>query len=242
MAHLRGAPPRQTRALWKSRNEREHAITTSYSVSSIVDVGSGDWSYMKDVNIASYNGYDVSSIIVDNTTALYGSNINNPTSTGTDDDGKFVAFHLSKINQMYESADMMICKDVLLHLPLDAAQHIVDQQSKFKVSIFVNDATMDSSNDDILRAGSYRSLDVEKPPFNIKCNHVLNLHPTLKGYGGQKRTCVVFNEEMTNTKWRSTCIIEIEEYIKTNGLLALARQNNINNKHRIDNDVLEKKN
>ena len=42
-------------------------LTTTYSITSIVDVGSGDWSYMKDVNIASYNGYDVSSIIVDTT-------------------------------------------------------------------------------------------------------------------------------------------------------------------------------
>jgi len=167
-------------------------LITTYSVSSIVDVGSGDWSYMKDVNITSYNGYDVSSIIVDKTTALYG----NSNASGTDD-GKFIAFHVSKINQVYESADMMICKDVLQHLPLDAAQHIVDQQSKFKISIFVNDVTMDSPNDDISFAGSYRSLDVEKPPFNIKCNHVLNFHPTLKGYGGPKRT---FNDEMTKTK------------------------------------------
>jgi hypothetical protein len=159
-----------------------------HSVSSIVDVGSGDWSYMKDVNIASYNGYDVSSFIVDKTTALYGNN------TTDKDDGKFVAFHVSGINQIYESADMMICKDVLQHLPLDAAQHIVDQHSKFKISILVNDATMDIPNDDILMAGGYRSLDVEKPPFNIKCNQVLNLHPTLKGFGGLKRTCVVFNE------------------------------------------------
>ena len=115
-----------------------HLITT-YSISSIVDVGSGDWSYMKDVNIASYNGYDVSSIIVDTTTALYGSNNNNNASGIPTDDGKFVAFHVSKINQIYKVADMMICKDVLQHLPLDAAQHIVDQQSKFKISIVVND-------------------------------------------------------------------------------------------------------
>ncbi|OEU06478.1 hypothetical protein FRACYDRAFT_272743 [Fragilariopsis cylindrus CCMP1102] len=68
-------------------------LITTYSISSIVDVGSGDWSYMKDVNIASYNGYDVSSIIVDTTTALYGSNNNNNASVmPTDNDGKFVAF------------------------------------------------------------------------------------------------------------------------------------------------------
>ena len=152
---------------------------------------------MKDVNIASYNGYDVSSIIVDTTTALYGSSNNNASVMPTDnDDGKSVAFHVSKINQIYKVADMMICKDVLQHLPFDAAQHIVDQQSKFKISIFVNDvSTMDNSpNEDIPIAGGQRSLDVEKPPFNLKCNHVLNLHPTVEVYGGPKRTCVVFND------------------------------------------------
>ena len=147
------------------------------AVTSVVDVGSGAWSYMKDVGVARYVGYAVSARIVEETAARYGD--------------ANVSFRLSERGQVYEAADLLVCKDVLQHLPFAAARHILDQRGRFKIAVFVNDVA-DIPNVDI-RAGSYRSLDVRKPPFNIKCDRVLHLHPRTLGAGGRKTTCLVFN-------------------------------------------------
>lgn len=144
-----------------------------------------------------YIGYDVSTTIVDHTNSKYGSDN--------------VSFRLSKVNQTYEAADLVVCKDVLQHLPFADIWHILNQRNKFKISVFVNDVDENVKNVDI-RAGSYRSLDITKPPFNVKCDRIEYLHDSQAPVGGRKTTCVIFNfetttdeeDDTTNTEGQST--------------------------------------
>ena len=156
-----------------------NGLISNYSLTSVVDVGSGDWSYMKQVSIPHYTGYDVSKLIVDQTKLKYAATN--------------VSFHLSTAKQVYTGADLLICKDVLQHLPYEEVHHILEQRMKYRVVVFVNDVAPVDNKD--IRAGAYRSLDVQKPPFRVKCDLLLLLHPLTAGKGGTKTTCVLFNEK-----------------------------------------------
>jgi hypothetical protein len=156
-----------------------NGLIANYSLTSVVDVGSGDWSYMKQVSIPHYTGYDVSQLIVDQTTLQYAA--------------QNVSFHLATAKQVYAAADLLICKDVLQHLPYQEVHRILEQRTNYRVAVFVNDVAPTENKD--VRAGSYRSLDVQKKPFGIHCDLLLLLHPLAQGRGGLKTTCVLINEK-----------------------------------------------
>ena len=158
-------------------------------IRSIVDVGCGDFHIMQHAKLGgatSYHGYDVSALAIDRAKQH---------STGDN-----VQFSVSGPDQQYESADLLIVKDVLQHLPLEDAMIVVKQLHKFKYAIFVNDI-MDGAppNHDIdlktglpLTPGGYRSLDVRQAPFRVRCKQVLHLHKKEP----HKTTCVVDVAEM----------------------------------------------
>ncbi len=64
------------------------------------------------------------------------------------------------------SADLLICKDVLMHLTNADIQNSFDQIPKFKHCLFTHNIdanTLTSSNQDIER-GEFRTLDITAPP------------------------------------------------------------------------------
>jgi hypothetical protein len=72
-------------------------------------------------------------------------------------------------------ADLLICKDVLQHLPYEDIQKIIKQFDKFKYCIVINDVDpvkLTCENVDIPR-GHYRCLDLTKPPFSLIGRKVL---------------------------------------------------------------------
>ena len=93
-----------------------------------------------------------------------------------------VRFSVSNADTQYEAADLLIVKDVLQHLPLADARHIIDQLPRFRLAVLVNDGVPRMPNLDVshdgseMRAGLYRSIDVTMPPFKLSCEKELKLH------------------------------------------------------------------
>ncbi len=124
------------------------------SIQSVVDLGCGDWqiSRLIDWNGIDYLGVDVvTSIIKKNTEQFSASNIHFLQADG--------------IEEPLPHAELLICKDVLQHLPYKDIFSIIPQFQKFKYCLITNDDDL-NANKDILR-GSYRPLDITKPPFNL---------------------------------------------------------------------------
>ena len=74
------------------------------------------------------------------------------------------------INYELPCADLLICKDVMQHLTNNDIKVLLKQLPKFKHCLITNDLSypaLTSDNRDI-RRGDYRSLDLLKPPFNVK--------------------------------------------------------------------------
>ena len=127
------------------------------NIKSIVDVGCGDWQIMSLLNTDNihYKGYDVSKKIID-----YNNKIHKKTN---------IEFYVEDLDKKsnYERGDLLICKDVLQHLSYSKINNILSQLNKYKYVIIINDIVQDTNNSDIDNGG-YRSLDIQKQPFNIK--------------------------------------------------------------------------
>lgn len=135
----------------------------SNNIQSVADIGCGDWTFSKHVHWGDiqYTGYDVVKDVIEKNKIKFAK----PTITFIHGD----AVHLN-----LPSADLLLCKDVLQHLPLEDIQLFLTQLPKFKHCLITNDVdyTLSSTNQQVQRGG-YRTLDLTKPPFNLRGTKVL---------------------------------------------------------------------
>jgi len=136
-----------------------------FSIRSVVDVGCGDWGLSKYIqwNGISYLGYDVVKHIVQKNQKVFSSS-------------SIQFIHADALYVDLPLADLLICKDVLQHLPNDDIFLFLSQIHKFKHCLITNDvdsATLTSKNYPIPYRGGYRHLDLTKPPFDVAGSKVL---------------------------------------------------------------------
>lgn len=132
---------------------------STHNIRSVVDVGCGDWEFSRAMNWEGieYVGYDVVPSVIEKNQAKF-----------TTDAIHFVHGDATAID--LPSADLLICKDVLQHLPNQDIQTFIKQLGKFKYCLITNDVypqTMTSPNYPIERGG-FRPVDLTKPPFFLK--------------------------------------------------------------------------
>lgn len=136
-----------------------------YDIHSVVDVGCGDWKFSRTMDWTGidYVGYDIVKPLIKSNRRKYGRhNIH------------FV--HGNAINMTLPKADLLICKDVLQHLPNEDVQKFIPQLKNFKYCLITNDVdpvTLTSDNPTII-AGEYRLLDLSQPPFSLEGIKILN--------------------------------------------------------------------
>jgi len=134
------------------------------NIKSVVDLGCGDWQISSCINWngIQYTGVDVVESVINRNKKKYSS-------------PKISFIKADGIDYSLPRADLLICKDVLQHLPFMDILSVITQMSKFKYCIIVNDVdpvTLTCENIDIPR-GHYRTLDVTKPPFGLTGRKVL---------------------------------------------------------------------
>lgn len=160
----------------------------SNNIRSVVDLGCGDWQFSKciDWEGIDYLGIDVVPHMIEKANRNFAkSNI------------RFL--HANGSEYEMPSADLLICKDVLQHLPNKEILKILAQLPKYKYCLLTNDAnpiTNFNFNQDI-PIGDYRPLDLSRPPFNLVGSPILHFFssgvlkqvflvtaPSAKGEGG----------------------------------------------------------
>lgn len=132
------------------------------NIRSISDVGCGDWQFSKNINFSniSYTGYDVASCVIEKNKKIY--------------EKENIQFILYNGNfDKVKGADLLICKDVLQHLPNEKILEFLKILPRFKYALITNDIA-EKVNEDIL-ASSYRALDITKEPFNLDAKKVFSI-------------------------------------------------------------------
>ena len=141
------------------------AFLKEKNIRSVVDLGCGDWQFSKHIDWSDikYYGYDVVEYLVERNQQRYGT----PSITFIHGDG---------VDTSLPQADLLICKDVLQHLPNSYILRILGQLPRFKYCLITNDVdpvTLTCNNEDTT-VGGYHGVDLTKPPFNINGKKVMN--------------------------------------------------------------------
>ena len=132
------------------------AFIKSHHVTSVVDAGCGDWSFSHaiDWNYAHYLGVDISTEVIDIVKKRYES--------------AATEFKLGNVSDSLPSADLLLCKDVLQHLPNEQVLKFIRnnlKKGKYKWAIITNDKGRDNHD---IRPGEHRLIDLSAPPFGVK--------------------------------------------------------------------------
>ena len=146
------------------------------NIESIVDLGCGDWQFSQflDFGGATYIGIDASKRVI----AHNQQSFSRPG----------VSFaNLPKDCNDIPCADLLVCKDVLMHLSTKEVQDIVSILPNFKYALITNDVPCLSAFGEIvlrlrrpfwpvvnreIKTGDYRTLDPTQRPFNLKLKKV----------------------------------------------------------------------
>jgi hypothetical protein len=128
----------------------------THRVRSVVDAGSGDWSFSSAIDWggASYLGVDVASEVIEAVRRKH-------------EKGN-VRFRVGDITEELPGADLLISKDVLQHLPNALVHKFIRnnlKKGKYKWALLTNDRG--SGNLDTA-PGGYRAIDLAAPPFNVR--------------------------------------------------------------------------
>jgi SAM-dependent methyltransferase len=128
----------------------------SHDVKSVVDAGCGDWSFSSaiDWGEARYLGVDISSQTIELVRQRF--------------ERKGVAFDIADVTESLPSADLLLCKDVLQHLPNEKVMRFIKNnlvKGKYKWAIITDDKGRDNHD---IPAGEHRLIDLGAPPFEVR--------------------------------------------------------------------------
>ncbi|NGX48380.1 MAG: hypothetical protein K1000chlam3_01771, partial [Chlamydiae bacterium] len=128
-----------------------------HNIRTIVDVGCGDWTFSQymDWNGAEYTGYDIVKSVIEKNTEKFASS-------------KVAFVHGDATKLDLPAADLLICKDVLQHLPNAEILAFLKQASKFKHCLITNDINPSGKNNWDIPHGSWHYVDLSGDPFNAK--------------------------------------------------------------------------
>lgn len=136
----------------------------SHEIRNVVDLGCGDWTFSRHIDWSNINylGIDVVKSVIEKNQRDF-----------TKDNIHFIQADV--LNFCLPEADLLICKDVLQHLPIQDISFVLEQIGKFKYCLITNDIDLNDAkknNLEILR-GEYRSLDLTSYPFFLDAEKVL---------------------------------------------------------------------
>lgn len=131
-----------------------------HNIRTIVDVGCGDFQTLRYIDLRGiqYMGYDVVRFVIDRNNRLFAT-------------PSIIFIQADALEVDLPKADLLLCKDVLAHLPNSDIIQLAKQFYKFKHCLITNDIKINGiampKNHNINRGG-HRPLELSKPPFNFK--------------------------------------------------------------------------
>jgi SAM-dependent methyltransferase len=131
----------------------------------ILDLGCGDWNWMKEAHWyrsksgGEYAGWEASSELVDQLERRFGR--------------PGVSFYLKDIvEEVFPPADLLICRDVLFHLPTALALKVVDKAKRTGSLLLATTFPTQLVNSDIkaylpIKNWGFYEINLDIPPFNL---------------------------------------------------------------------------
>lgn len=130
-----------------------------FQIYSIADLGCGDWNWMSHLDLAGmeYDGYDVVRELVEMNAQKYAR--------------PGVRFHQADLTTLrIPKVDLVVCKDVLAHLPNDISTGILDAIRGSGSGMLAATTAVEWPADKRsgLKIGEFSPIDLEGPPFHME--------------------------------------------------------------------------
>jgi len=174
-----GEQPPQLELLQRVATIIEDTIR-KHRIKSVVEFGCGFWNYAKLVDWSglTYDGYDV---------ALGPVRFNADTHGASN-----IRFHQLVDGVQPAPADLLICKDVLQHLPTDDVLHYLAAfKESFSYLLIFNAVFPDDNLNGPIDYGDYRALRLDLPPFNEALEIVAEWDNPLFGVPYHEHVCLL---------------------------------------------------
>lgn len=160
-----------------------------HDIKSVVDVGCGDWTFSKHVDWSGiqYTGVDVVGAVIEKNKAKYGA-----------DNIHFI--HGNFLETDLPSADLLICKHVLQHMPNEDIFDFIELLPNYKHCLVLNAMPIGQVNVDHQVTDKFpfwedRGIDLTLPPFNVIGNHVL-IYPQGANSSGMDMVTHIVNPDL----------------------------------------------
>ena len=168
-------------------------IVNRFKIGSILDLACGDFNWMRYVVEkipASYLGVDIVDSMIEINKLKHESYKVNFTT-------------LDIVNDVIPSADLVICRDVLFHLPNEDILRIINKvvKSSSKYLLITNHIAVDTDrfeNIDI-STGDFRRVDLFRPPFSLPKTFILSIDDWL--YPDPPRNMILFEVDQLRKEW-----------------------------------------
>jgi SAM-dependent methyltransferase len=126
-----------------------------YNIRSVVDFGCGDWQFSKLIDWTGirYHGFDiVPSVVAANQQTFAAENI---------------SFHVAEPGARLPSADLVLCKDVLQHLPVSEVRRHLDMFKRLYTHMLITNDIFPEHNLNVdIEPGQCRPLRLDCAPFH----------------------------------------------------------------------------
>ena len=150
-----------------------------YNVKSVLDYGCGDWQFSKLIDwdnlIDSYTGADVVDSLIQHHNQEY----------STDK----IKFENIDNDWQFPQVDLIICKDVLQHLPTAIVTKLLSSFKKSAKFVLLTNDIAEVNQDCVI--GDWRGIDLSKDPWNENVEELLSWEAHIKGR--VKRTVLIKN-------------------------------------------------
>jgi hypothetical protein len=106
-----------------------------------------------------------------------------------------IKFHLLKDGMEIKGGDLLICKDVLQHLPnKDVIYYLGLFRRLYKILLITNDVVPDARTNEDIAYGDYRAIRLDQHPFNAQAAVLHEWRHALHGVPTVKHTCLLFGD------------------------------------------------
>lgn len=133
-------------------------------IQTVVELGCGDWKILSQIDWRNirYTGFDLVPQIIKKNQEQYGN--------------KEITFIKADFNRIdLPSADLLLCKDVFQYMSNKEILKTVKSFKKYKYCLILNEVdsiSLTSDNLDV-KNGSFHTVDLSKPPFNLSGRKLL---------------------------------------------------------------------
>jgi len=130
-------------------------LIKKYNIETLVDVGCGDFNWMKEVDLGcGYIGTDiVKSVIEENIKHHQKENV--------------TFIHSNAIEDKIPDGDIVLCRDVLFHLSYEDGKKLIENIKKSKAKFLVTTSHKEMTLNKDIYTGNFRKICLEIEPYNF---------------------------------------------------------------------------